>query len=77
MAELRSTPARVDYFATSLPRMLLFADDLRARRETTATFLAAQAAALRGRGDEARVGVAAVLARDPSHLAAATFTVPG
>jgi tetratricopeptide (TPR) repeat protein len=50
VTELRSTPARVDYFATSLPTMLLFADDLQARRETTAAFLAAQAAALRADG---------------------------
>ena len=68
--DLRATPARVDYFATSLPTMLLFADDLQARRETTAAFLAARAAALRGRTEEARAGVADVLARDPNHLAA-------
>jgi tetratricopeptide (TPR) repeat protein len=74
-AELAGTPARIDYFATSLPTMLLFADDLAARRETTATFLAAQAAELRGRRDEALAGVAAVLARDPNHLPAICFRV--
>jgi tetratricopeptide (TPR) repeat protein len=74
VAELRSTPARIDYFATSLPTMLLFTDDLPARRETTATFLAAQAADLRGDRDDAVNGIAAVLTRDPNHLAALTFT---
>ncbi|WP_329237787.1 DUF5107 domain-containing protein [Actinoallomurus sp. NBC_01490] len=73
VAELRATPARVDYFATSLPTMLLFTDDLAARRETTAAFLAAQAAELRGRSDEARARIAEVLTRDPNHLGALTF----
>lgn len=72
-AELRRTPATVDYFATSLPTMLLFTDDIQARREVTAAFLAAQAAAARGRWDEARAGIAAVLARDPGHLPAIVF----
>ncbi|MDN3354214.1 DUF5107 domain-containing protein [Actinomadura sp. DC4] len=72
--ELATTPARVDYFATSLPTMLLFTDDLTSRRRTTATFLSAQAAALRGQRDEAGAGLATVLAHDPNHLAAATLT---
>jgi tetratricopeptide (TPR) repeat protein len=73
VAELRSSPARIDYFATSLPTMLLFTDDLQARHETTAAFLGAQAAELRGRRDDALAGVATVLARDPNQLAAITF----
>lgn len=73
-AELAATPAEIDYFATSLPTMLLFTDDLQARRETTAAFLNAQAASLRGRRAEALAGVATVLARDPNHLPATTFT---
>ena len=40
---LRRTPASVDYFATSLPTMLLFEDDLGTRQTTTAMFLEAQA----------------------------------
>ena len=72
-AELRRTPARVDYFATSLPTMLLFTDDVQARREVTAAFLAAQAAAALGRWDEARAGISEVLARDPNHLPAIVF----
>jgi tetratricopeptide (TPR) repeat protein len=72
-AELAATPARIDYFATSLPTMLLFTDDIQTRRETTATFLTAQAASLRGQREQALTGVTAVLARDPNHLAAATL----
>ena len=41
--KLQTQPAVVDYFATSLPTMLLFADDLQLRQETTALFLQAQA----------------------------------
>ena len=35
--------AKIDYFATSLPTMLFFDDDLQFRQETTALFLQAQA----------------------------------
>jgi tetratricopeptide (TPR) repeat protein len=73
VTELRNSPARVDYFATSLPTMLLFTDDPQARRDTTVEFLAAQAAALRGRREEARARIANVLARDPNHLPAIAF----
>lgn len=73
VAERRTTPARIDYFATSLPAMLLFTDDVHARHETTTEFLAAQASLLRGRRSDALAAIAAVLARDPNHLAALAF----
>ena len=41
--KLAKTPAKIDYFATSLPTMLLFDDDLQFRQETSALFLQAQA----------------------------------
>ena len=41
--KLQKAKASVDYFATSLPTMLLFDDDLQFRQETTALFLQAQA----------------------------------
>ncbi|MFO1531477.1 MAG: hypothetical protein U1F77_17500 [Kiritimatiellia bacterium] len=66
---LRKAVAKIDYFATSLPTMLLFDDDLQARKEATAIFLEAQARLGLGRrkgGDPAR----RVLARDPNHAAA-------
>jgi predicted oxidoreductase (fatty acid repression mutant protein) len=39
--QLARTKAKIDYFATSLPTMLLFEDDLQARQTTTALFLEA------------------------------------
>jgi tetratricopeptide (TPR) repeat protein len=40
---LARIPATIDYFATSLPAMLLFDDDLEERQKTTCLFLEAQA----------------------------------
>ena len=75
--ELQHTPARIDYFATSLPAMLLFADDIQVRQETTALFLQAQAAAGLGFKDEARQLLKTVLARDPSHAPAVILSREG
>ena len=69
-ATLRSTPATVDYFATSLPTILLFQDDLQAVQTTTAMLLEAQVAALRGDLDARAACVDDVLAREPSRLRA-------
>ncbi|NOS68579.1 MAG: DUF5107 domain-containing protein [Verrucomicrobia bacterium] len=71
--KLQQTPAKIDYFATSLPTMLLFDDDLQFRQETTALFLQAQAEA--GLGNKAKAGslMQAVLRRDPNHALAADF----
>jgi hypothetical protein len=41
--QLQKAKAKIDYFATSLPAILLFDDDLQYRQETTALFLQAQA----------------------------------
>jgi tetratricopeptide (TPR) repeat protein len=65
--ELASTPAKIDYFATSLPDMLLFTDDLQGRRRTTADVLLAQVASGRGNTGEAASRLAEVLERDPNH----------
>jgi tetratricopeptide (TPR) repeat protein len=65
----QQTP-KIDYFATSLPALLLFEEDLKKRQTITARFLEAQA--LLGLGDE-RAGLtllADVLALDNSHAAA-------
>jgi tetratricopeptide (TPR) repeat protein len=40
---LEQQTARIDYFATSLPAMLLFHEDMKARQDITALFLHAQA----------------------------------
>jgi tetratricopeptide (TPR) repeat protein len=68
---LQKLPARIDYFATSLPTMLLFDDDLQFRQETTALFLQAQAQLGLREKTRARALLATVLKRDPSHALAA------
>lgn len=68
--ELAATPAKIDYFATSLPTMLLFDDDLDARQVTTARFLQAQSLAGRGEKEAATNLLRDVLSRDPNHAMA-------
>jgi hypothetical protein len=69
--QLEKTPSRIDYFATSLPTMLLFEDDLQSRQTTTARFLQAQARlGLRARA-QGRALLKTVLQRDPNHARAA------
>jgi tetratricopeptide (TPR) repeat protein len=69
--KLRKQPAKAAYFATSLPTMLLFADDLQFRQETTALFLQAQAQLGLGQTAKAHELLRAVLGRDPNHALAA------
>lgn len=64
----RETP-KVDYFATSLPAMLLFADDLPKRQHIAASFLRAQALLGLGRHAESQAALDEVLRLDPSHAA--------
>jgi tetratricopeptide (TPR) repeat protein len=68
--QLRTAPAEIDYFATSLPTMLLFDDDLRFRQETTALFLRAQGELGLGNTSCAKRLLTAVLRRDPNHALA-------
>ena len=68
--QLAKTPAEIDYFATSLPTLLLFDEDLQARRQITARFLGAQAGFCLGRNARAMKLAREVLASDPSHAAA-------
>ena len=71
---LQKTQARIDYFATSLPTMLLFDDDIQFRQETTALFLQAQARLGLGQKARARKLLGIVLKRDPNHALAAEMT---
>jgi tetratricopeptide (TPR) repeat protein len=84
--KLQKAGAKIDYFATSLPAMLLFEDDLQFRQKTTALFLQAQA--YLGLGKKAKAGslLRTVLARDPNHAPASDLleeignengTIPG
>jgi tetratricopeptide (TPR) repeat protein len=75
--KLQSTPAKIDYFATSLPTMLLFDDDLQFRQETTALFLQAQAYLRLGNSSKSRALLKTVLKRDPNHALAADLLVAG
>ncbi|HTR41377.1 MAG TPA: DUF5107 domain-containing protein [Pseudomonadales bacterium] len=68
--KLQKSKARIDYFATSLPTMLLFADDLQYRQETTALFLQAQAHLGLGAATKAKALLRIVLRRDPNHAPA-------
>ena len=68
---LASAPARIDYFATSLPTMLLFNDDLQFRQQTTALILQAQAHLGLGEDEAARGCLSRALTRDPNHAVAA------
>jgi tetratricopeptide (TPR) repeat protein len=69
--KLQKSPAKIDYFATSLPTMLLFDDDLQFRQDTTAILLQAQARL--GLGERARANALLhkVLRRDPNNALAA------
>ncbi|HEX3798568.1 MAG TPA: DUF5107 domain-containing protein [Verrucomicrobiae bacterium] len=68
--ELARSKAKIDYFATSLPAMLLFEDDIQYRQETTAKFLEAQAQLGLGNAAAARALLLEVLKRDPNHALA-------
>jgi tetratricopeptide (TPR) repeat protein len=59
--------AKIDYFATSLPAMLLFEDDLQKRNRATATFLEAQAWLGLGDSERAQQLLKRLLDLDPSH----------
>ena len=71
--QLQKAEAKIDYFATSLPTLLLFDDDWQFRQATSALFLQAQAQL--GLGKKAAAGklLALVLRRDPNHSLAADF----
>jgi len=69
--KLQKSQAKIDYFATSLPAMLLFDDNLQRRQETTALFLQAQARLGLGQKPQAKKLLTTVLRRDPNHALAA------
>jgi hypothetical protein len=71
---LRKTQAQLDYFATSLPAMLLFDDDLQSRQTTHANLLAAQAHLGLGEIAKAEVLLNQILRQDPNHALAADLS---
>jgi hypothetical protein len=64
---LALTPAKIDYFATSLPALLLFDDDPQARQDLAVELLRAQLALLAGDWAQGRRHLDTVLGADPSH----------
>lgn len=71
--EAKNANDRVDYFATSLPAMLLFDDDIAERRRTDAMFIEAQARFGLGEKEKANSLIKTVLERDPNHAGARAF----
>jgi tetratricopeptide (TPR) repeat protein len=69
--DLAKSEAKIDYFATSLPTMLIFEDNLGRTQKRTASILRAYAIFGLGNGVEARALIEAVLADDPSNELAA------
>ena len=68
---LATQPVEIAYFATSLPAMLLFEDDLQKRNAITATFLQAQAYLALGEAATAQEMLGRVLRLDRNHALAA------
>ncbi|MGC3992564.1 MAG: hypothetical protein QM779_00265, partial [Propionicimonas sp.] len=64
---LAATPATIDYFATSLPTLLLFHDDPQQARDCEVRLLRAELALLEGDHDAAAALLDRLLADDPSH----------
>jgi len=73
--ELENTQPRIDYFATSLPAMLLFNEDLGQRNRIDGLFLRAQALAGLSRTAEAQSLLQEVLKLDGSHAGASDLLV--
>ncbi len=69
--ELERQEPKIDYFATSLPAMLLFEEDFAQRNKIAALFLRAQAFLGLGLSEEAIELLKTVLALDSNHSAAA------
>lgn len=70
-SELELTEPKSDYFATSLPTMLLFEDDLKQRQRIRASFLRAQALVGLHHLDKVEAELTQVLRWDVNHAAAA------
>ena len=64
----RDTTVKIDYFATSLPNMLLFEDDLQQRNRVESSFLSGLAALGLNQFAQAHECLHEVIALDPNHL---------
>ena len=68
--ELENTVPKIDYFATSLPAMLLFEEDLAHRNRIDALFMRSQALLGLGRTPEALALLREILTGDSNHASA-------
>ncbi len=68
--ELESTKPKIDYFATSLPAMLLFEEDLERRNKVEALYLRGQALLGIGKSDDAKRALGDVLILDRNYVGA-------
>ena len=68
--KLLTSTARIDYFATSLPTLLLFDIDLQAEQTQKAMFLKAQMLMASGRFDAAITVLTDILRQNPAHSGA-------
>lgn len=68
--QLAKAEAQIDYFATSLPTMLLFDDDLQKSQQLTARFLEAQARVGLGQHKKAKAILKKILEENPNHALA-------
>lgn len=65
------SPASIDYFATSLPTMLLFNEDIERTKNASANMMLAQTSALAGEVQKAMDMLRSILTEHPHHAAAA------
>jgi hypothetical protein len=72
--QLSTTPAATDYFATSLPTVLLFDESPERRRQLTVDLLDAQVGLLTDDQERSQRAVARVLRADPTHELALELT---
>jgi tetratricopeptide (TPR) repeat protein len=72
--KLTTNTAKIDYFATSLPTMLLFDDDIQKRQKAAALFMQAQAEIGLGNRAKGLALLCEVLSLDPNHSMAMDFT---
>ncbi|WP_319412575.1 DUF5107 domain-containing protein [uncultured Cohaesibacter sp.] len=73
--ELLTKPAKIDYFATSLPTMLIFEDDIQLRQSIAAYVMLGQLALVRGQCAVAKDWLSRALKEDPNHALASELLV--
>lgn len=75
--QIKQLPAKIDYFATSLPNMLVFEDDLSRVNQIEGLFLQGLAFTGLGQSRKAQVCFSQVLTLDASHIDARQQLRPG